>query len=150
MTAIEDARNELASYDAAIEDERQNPDIINRQDAPHLAFVLRALISELERVLAHPLVSTVNMNDSVVIEVQDEPTPPTDDEQEYKVLASFDDTGETWDETDVLPHLYAAVTRARLEQEREDAVTADRGQIGHATYRVLKRRKAGDWEEVPF
>ena len=102
MTALEDALAALASYDAAIEDTGQNPDIVNRQDAPHLAFVLRALIAEYERLIAatnpRKTIAQISAYEAAVSirarEIVDTrkvfeavATPPTDDEREALVKA---------------------------------------------------------------
>lgn len=56
--AYEGAANALAAYEAAIED-GQDPILVNQQDAPHLAAMLKQLLFEYERVTAPPTVSMV-------------------------------------------------------------------------------------------
>ena len=81
MTAIEDARAALADLRAGIPQRGDYPEYDREhEDLDKIA----ALIAEHEYVLKHPLLATVDMNDSAVIEVPDGSvsTPPADDEHE--------------------------------------------------------------------
>jgi len=87
MTPIEEARAALdrvveldPSSDLHIVIRDHHTSVLSAHEV-ELRSALRALIAEHERVLAHPLLATIDMEASTVIEVE-EPTPPTDDERE--------------------------------------------------------------------
>jgi hypothetical protein len=91
---------------------------------------LRALIAEHERVLAHPLLTTVDVNASVVIDLADYPADPTADEWEYGVRE------------DAATSYFGQVLKYHSEAvAREVQASAD-------DFTLVRRRSAGEWEEV--